>query len=344
MDLHEIINQLENELKNIGFDENHSAMLLQINIEGYNYIRSIGNLNSFRNFASSPELLSSHNTCIDFIQFLTNEIEFSVIRSSTKVLHLDTLRLLTAYQSEIDIASIDSDYLSRLTIHMRDQCHLATNTIAKHMKVIKRYLNVARKKNIILKDPFSNYRIQSERTYREFLTEKELFKLEEYRNTIAPDNEALNSFLFSCYTGLRYSDIITVTKQDIILINKKRWLVKKMQKTSDEVRVPLSAIFNGRALELVKHIRRQRGIIFKLSSPQQTNRELKRIVKTVGIKKNITFHSARHTCATLLIYRGVNITTVQKILGHKNVVTTQIYSAVTDLTIENDIKRSNKLK
>ena len=55
----------------------------------------------------------------------------------------------------------------------------------------------------------------------------------------------------------------------------------------------------------------------------------------------ITFHAARHTFATLLIYRGVNITTVQKLLGHKSVKTTQIYSAVTDLTIEKEIKKSN---
>lgn len=62
-------------------------------------------------------------------------------------------------------------------------------------------------------------------------------------------------------------------------------------------------------------------------------------MKQVGIKKNITFHCARHTFATLLIYRGVSITTIQKLLGHKSVKTTQVYSAVTDLTIEKELMK-----
>ena len=53
------------------------------------------------------------------------------------------------------------------------------------------------------------------------------------------------------------------------------------------------------------------------------------------------FHTARHTCATLLLYRGVSITTVQTVLGHQSVKTTQIYSAVTALTIEKELKKAN---
>ena len=56
----------------------------------------------------------------------------------------------------------------------------------------------------------------------------------------------------------------------------------------------------------------------------------------------MTFHTARHTCATLLLYRGVSITTVQTVLGHQSVKTTQIYSAVTDLTLEKNEERQRK--
>ena len=55
----------------------------------------------------------------------------------------------------------------------------------------------------------------------------------------------------------------------------------------------------------------------------------------------LLMHAARHTCGTLLLYRGVSITTVQAILGHQSVKTTQIYSAVTDLTIEKELKKAN---
>lgn len=97
-----------------------------------------------------------------------------------------------------------------------------------------------------------------------------------------------------------------------------------MIKTNKEVRIPLSTIFEGKALKLTKSITRSRGLLFHMENNQQTNRILKRIAKQVGIKK-ITFHVRRHTCGTLLLYRGVSITTVQAILGHQSVKTTQIY-------------------
>lgn len=115
----------------------------------------------------------------------------------------------------------------------------------------------------------------------------------------------------------------------------------KMHKTNIEVRIPVSTIFDGKALLLSKSIPRSRGKLFLLESNQKTNRIVKSILKKIGIKRNISFHSARHTFATLLIYRGVNITTVQKLLGHKSVKTTQVYSAVTDLTVEKELKKSN---
>lgn len=140
---------------------------------------------------------------------------------------------------------------------------------------------------------------------------------------------------------MRYSDIRLITKQDIYSINRKKWLILKMHKTNIEVRIPVSTIFDGKALLLSKSIPRSRGKLFLLESNQKTNRVVKSILKKIGIKRNISFHSARHTFATLLIYRGVSITTVQKLLGHKNVKTTQVYSAVTDLTVEKELKKSN---
>ena len=114
-----------------------------------------------------------------------------------------------------------------------------------------------------------------------------------------------------------------------------------MHNKNIELIIPVSTNFDGKALLLSKSIPRSRGRMFMLESNQKTNRGVKNVLKKIGIKRNISFHSARHTFATLLIYRGVNITTVQKLLGHKSVKTTQIYSAVTDLTIEKEIKKSN---
>lgn len=336
MSIEGVLSRLESQLRELGLTEETGALLVQVNILGKSYIMSRGNLNNL----CMPTLINGMNEGVNFIEFMYKEIQQANVSESTRSLHIDTYRLLKTHKKYIDIRAVDSDFLLSLENYMRLEKKLATNTIARHMKVIKRYVNVARKKEIIIKDPFINYTIRSEETHRESLTEKELNLLEEYRQH-SESNEILNAFLFSCYTGLRYSDIWKITKQDIYSINRKKWLIIKMHKTNIEVRIPLSAIYDGKALELSKSIPRSRGKLFMLESNQKTNRGIKSTLKKIGIKRNISFHCARHTFATLLIYRGVNITTVQKLLGHKSVKTTQVYSAVTDLTIEREIKKSN---
>lgn len=69
---------------------------------------------------------------------------------------------------------------------------------------------------------------------------------------------------------------------------------------------------------------------------------LSEVVKTAKINKRVTWHTARHTCATLLVYQGVPITTVQKILGHSSLRTTQIYSEIMPRTVVKDLKIAAK--
>lgn len=335
MDLTTAITNFEKELQSMGFNDT-DALLIQINIGGENYIRCSGNLNNL--VGSQIPIREKHDS---LVEFMSKEIAIATVRESTRCLHRDTLSLLADFSANIKLQEITSEYLQRLEIYMRVECQLSINTIARHMKTLKRYINVARKKGIITTYPFLNYTIKTEQSHRDALTEKELEKLEHYREQLKEPNETLNAFLFSCYTGLRYSDICAFTKQNIRTINRKKWIVLRMIKTNKEVRIPLSTIFEGKALKLTKSIARSRGLLFHMESNQQANRILKRIAKQIGIKE-ITFHTARHTCGTLLLYRGVSITTVQAILGHQSVKTTQIYSAVTDLTIEKELRKANR--
>jgi len=333
------ISDFERQLRALcGFEENNDAILLQINLGGQNYIKSIGNLNSL---TMNSAITLDGKQKNPFIEFMQREIELSSNKESTKELHHDTLKLIVSYTPNVAIQDITCTYLQELELYMRNERGLAINTIGRHMKTLKKYINIARKKELISKYPFLNYTIKMVQSDRETLTEKELQILEEYRASLSEQNETLNAFLFSCYTGLRYSDIRIFTKQKIYSINRKKWLILRTIKNNIEIRIPLSTIFEGKALALTRSINRPRGFLFHLSNNQQINRELKRIAKATGIKKEITFHNARHTCATLLLYRGVSITTVQKLLGHKSVKTTQIYSAVTDLTLEKELKKSN---
>lgn len=334
-----VISDFEKKLNEIGLNSSSATMLLHLHFADNCYLKHFGSIN---NLVGQTVALDSGNAEVQqsFYTFLAREIELMNVAESTRKNHQDTLKLLQRFKDQLHFSQLNHELLSSLDSFMVKEGY-AINTIARHMKVLKQYINRAVVLEYIQSTPFRKYKIRSAPTERESLSEKELFLLEQHREQLENRNEVLDAFLFSCYSGLRYSDIGRLTKQHIVILNRKRWIVIRMQKTDTDIRVPVHLMFEGKGLTLLKEIRRSRGIVFRLPSSQNANRELKRLCKKLGIKKHITFHSARHTCASLLLYKGVNITTVQKILGHKSVKTTQIYSAVTDLTIEKDIKKSN---
>ena len=146
-------------------------------------------------------------------------------------------------------------------------------------------------------------------------------------------------FLFSCYTGLRFSDLSALRKDNIQSINGEKWLNVTMQKTKQSIQIPLFLLFDNKPIEIIeRYIEPDRKYIFDDLTNQYVNRKLKELAKLVGIEKNVTFHTARHTQATYLLYKGVNVTTVQKLLGHKKLETTLIYTKVMNRTITNELK------
>lgn len=126
-------------------------------------------------------------------------------------------------------------------------------------------------------------------------------------------------------------------------MNKEIWLIYKSVKTRTEVRLPLYLLFGGKGVELLKKYQDNLSDFFTLRDNSNVNKELLVLSNLTGLKKRISFHTARHTNATLLIYNGVNITTVQKLLGHKSVKTTQVYTNIMDMTIVKDLESSAKL-
>lgn len=170
--------------------------------------------------------------------------------------------------------------------------------------------------------------------------------LEKLENLKLPDRKnnsrhILDAFLFCCYCGLRFSDFKQLTYKNLVTVDGKEWLVMNSIKTGVKLNIPLYLLFNGKAL----------GIMRKYDSIEQlaalgcnsdTNRTLQKLGRMAHIGKKFTYHTSRHTCATLLVHQGVPITTVQKLLGHTSVKTTEIYSEVFDETIIKDLTRANQ--
>lgn len=288
------------------------------------------------------ELLLKGEKRYSFIDFYQKEVKASNLRKSSCSNHLSTLKLLQEFQEEVTFEELTFEFIVKFEQHLLSKGY-HTNTIAKHMKHLKRYINAAINMDLmdLQKYAFRKYKIKTIESKHTFLTPEELHLLENYQQSIYQLRglQLLDAFLFCCYAGLRYSDFVNLTADNIVDIKNEKWLIYHTVKTGNEVRLPLYLLFNGKAVEIIEKYKDRLNSFFQLPSNSNVNKELITIANKIGLKKHISFHTARHTNATLLIYNGVNITTVQKLLGHRSVKTTQVYTNIMDMTIIHDLEK-----
>lgn len=278
-----------------------------------------------------------------FVSFMRNEIGRCDLRTSTLKNHLSTLSVLCRYQPEVTFDDLTFNFLCDFE-HFLLEHNYHKNTIAKHMKHLKRYINLAINKDLfeLQKYPFRKYKIKYMESKRGHLTPGELEQLEKVSSKLQRAlKRTLDMFLFSCYTGLRFSDIVSIKTDNFCVIDDKLWLIYSSVKTDVNVRLPLYLLFGGKSLAIYeRYNRRHTKTLFGVSASANSNvnKQLKRICRLAEVDKKLSFHTARHTNATLLLYNGANITTVQKLLGHKSVRTTEIYSDIMDMTVIRDLE------
>ena len=202
------------------------------------------------------------------------------------------------------------------------QSDIGTNSASVYLVMVKSLLHQAYKDGAITKDIAATVEgIPAKGAERQYLTTSELRAL---YSTPCEKNDVKRAFLFSCLTGLRISDIITLEWSNIINENGAVFVAFRQQKTKELQRVFL----NTDALAIVGE--RGEGRVFTLPHRSDINEVVARWVADAGITKHITFHCARHTFATSLLSAGVDIYTTSKLLGHTSVKTTQIYAKVVD--------------
>ena len=276
-----------------------------------------------------------------FIPFVEDEICHSPNKESTRKNKNTTLQLLKRFRSDLKFNDITPQLIYDFERFLYEQ-GMQTNTVAKHMKHLKTFVNTAINKGQIdaNKNPFQRYRIKKQTGKHSFLLPEEMQRLEDLklRGKKVALSHTLDAFLFCCYTGLRYSDFTHLSETNITLINENPWIIFRTIKTGTEVKLPLHLLFEGKAWLLLKKYHNKWNEFFAIKPNSTANKELIKLGKLANIHKHFSFHSARHTNATLLIYRGAQITTVQKLLGHRNIATTQIYSEVMESTIVKDLK------
>mgnify|MGYP000930382850 CR=1 FL=1 len=240
--------------------------------------------------------------------------------------------------SDMCIKEITPMFITDFELYLRTVGKCGANTTAKFMQFFKRIILIARNNGMIVGDPFANYKIRLERVDRGYLSEDELKIIMKKKLASERLTQVRDLFMFSSFCGLAYSDMAALTQDNIRKsFDGKLWIITKRKKTNTSVNVPL--------LDIPKMILKKyagklpNGKILPVISNQKLNAYLKEIADVCGIKKNLTFHLARHTFSTTVtLAKGVPIETVSKMLGHTNIETTQIYARITNSKIGNDME------
>ena len=179
-----------------------------------------------------------------------------------------------------------------------------------------------------------------EKTEREFLSANELSNLETAKLPIERLERVRDLFVFSCYTGISYIDIMQLKRTNIHKgIDGNNWIITKRQKTNTSIKIPLLL----KAQDLIDQYENHpmtyiSDTLFPVITNEKLNVYLKEVAEICGIQKNLTFHMARHTFATTVtLTNGVPIETVSKLLGHTKLTTTQIYAKVIERKVSDDM-------
>lgn len=203
---------------------------------------------------------------------------------------------------------------------------LSQNSRVSYFNKLKACLNQAYEDRIIAENPARGVAgFKAEEGTRMYLTIDELRRLVK-AECDAP--EVRRAFLFSCLTGLRRSDIQKLTWGEVHKQGQFTRIIFKQKKTGGLEYLDLTP----QAAELIgeKHGGPSDKVFGNFFSPSSTNGYLKVWCARAGIEKPITFHCGRHSFATLMLDLGTDIYTVSKLLGHRELSTTQIYAKVLD--------------
>jgi len=265
----------------------------------------------------------------NFYDFMEKEINLlKGMRASGSIAHYKgTLKKLRNFKSKLFFGEIDYKFLQDFETHLKLKCGLSLNSRWVQHKNIKCFLNLAIKKGINnFVNPYKNFKIVKSNPIKTHLTQEEVERLETLYKSgdcSIPQKRVLQHFLFSCYTGLRISDIHQITAEMI----QNKTLKIMMQKTKNiekTIEVPLSK----KAIALIN--KKDFGEIFQPFTDQYTNRALKDIARLTGIKKKVTTHTARHTFATIFLEIGGSVEVLKELLGHQDIATTMVYVHISD--------------
>ena len=238
-------------------------------------------------------------------------------------------------RSDLSMLELTPDFIKEFAVFLSTDRGLQNGSIWTNCMWLKGVVMRAHFNGLIPRNPFAQFHISPNIKEREYLTEEELKTLMTHEFVDAKLSYIRDIFVFASFTALSFVDVKELTTDDIVEVNGEKWILSKRHKTKVPFQVKLLDI----PLQIIKRYEEFQTdkSVFPNLNYWSICKPLKKMIKECGITKDISFHCARHGFATLALSKGMPIESVSRVLGHTNIVTTQLYAKITTQKIDHDL-------
>ena len=238
-------------------------------------------------------------------------------------------------RSDMSMLELTPDFIKEFAAYLSTEAGLRNGSIWANCMWLKGVVMKAHYNGLIPRNPFIQFHISPNVKEREYLTEDELKAVMTHEFADSKLAYIRDIFIFASFTALSFVDIQELTNDNIVEVNGEKWILSKRHKTKVAFQVKLLDI----PLQIVERYRpmQKDNRIFPGLNYWSICKPLKRMIRECGITKSISFHCSRHGFATLALSKGMPIESVSRVLGHTNIVTTQLYAKITTQKLDNDL-------
>jgi len=249
--------------------------------------------------------------------------------------HVAAFIMANYKRSDLSMLELTPDFIKEFAVFLSTDRGLQNGSIWTNCMWLKGVVMRAHFNGLIPRNPFAQFHISPNIKEREYLTEEELKTLMTHEFADAKLSYIRDIFVFASFTALSFVDVKELTTDDIVEVNGEKWILSKRHKTKVPFQVKLLDI----PLQIIKRYEEFQTdkSVFPNLNYWSICKPLKKMIKECGITKDISFHCARHGFATLALSKGMPIESVSRVLGHTNIVTTQLYAKITTQKIDHDL-------
>ena len=238
-------------------------------------------------------------------------------------------------RSDMSMLELTPDFIRDFAVYLSTVKGNRNATIWLNCMWLKGVVMRAHFNGKIPRNPFAQFHVSPNTKEREFLTEDELKKLMAHEFADSHSAFVRDLFVFASFTALSFVDLKELTTDEIVKVNGEKWILAKRHKTQVPFQVKLLDV----PLQIIERYRpyQRNNSIFGDINYWTICKRLKKVICECGITKDISFHCARHGFATLALSKGMPIESVSRVLGHTNIVTTQLYAKITTEKLDTDL-------